>query len=170
MSWLAPCASPLAKVRRGPDAKSAQQVPGGNAAGVQPALLLLHGRPQLSIRQRLDWQQRSIMRVAVQDKAIVLCSTMQSSDEDWLTVSKVQQVSAKCLLFMMRELLRAIVSSSKIRAHAGLLCCRLTHREDLDWSGRRSTGRPDRLAGTYSRVQQCLSAQVPLRPNFHVQS
>ena len=68
-------ASPLAKLQSSPDAKCTQQVPGGNAAGVQPALFLLQASPQLTVLQRLNWQQGGIMGVAIQHKAVMLCSS-----------------------------------------------------------------------------------------------
>ena len=41
---------------------------------MQPALLGLHGAPQLIVWQRSHRQQSSIMWVVLQDKAVMLCS------------------------------------------------------------------------------------------------
>ena len=67
--------SPLAEMQRSPQAKRAQQFPGGNTAGVQPAFLLLQACRQLAVWQCLYWQPGSIMGVAVQHEAIMLCSS-----------------------------------------------------------------------------------------------
>lgn len=66
--------SPLAALRCSPDTQGFQEGPGGNAAGVQPAVFLLHSFLQLAVWQRLNRQQGSVMRIALQDKAIVLCN------------------------------------------------------------------------------------------------
>lgn len=42
---------------------------------MQPALPGLYGALQLAVWQRSHRQQSSIMRVVIQDKAVVLCST-----------------------------------------------------------------------------------------------
>ena len=41
---------------------------------MQPALLGLHGAPELIVWQRCHGQQSSIMRIVIQDEAVVLCS------------------------------------------------------------------------------------------------